>query len=115
MKRIRLATAEEIESIKDKSDLDVGCNVFALDIGKGTGFAIRRVCTEINPMISPESWDLRPRLMFIRDLETVMAAQGATHYYFNVAAEDVEWQENVKHWGAEQVSESLELRFKKIL
>jgi hypothetical protein len=53
--------------------------------------------------------------MFVRDLETVMAAQGVKYYYFNVAADDEQWQSVVKNWGAEQVSIEPELRFKRTL
>ena len=49
MNRIRLATAGEVESIKDKSDLDQGDLVFALDTHRGTGLAVRRVCTDAAP------------------------------------------------------------------
>jgi hypothetical protein len=115
MNRIRLANVTEIESIKDKADLDQGCVVFALDTHQGTGLAVHRLCHEIDPMVVPDEWNTRLRAMFVRDLETVLAAQGTSHYYFNVLANDTEWQENVKTWGAEQVSVNPELRFKRIL
>ena len=115
MKRIRPATIEEIESIKDRSDLDVGCNVLALETTLGTGLAVRRICNEIDPMISPDAWTLRQRIFFIRDLETVLAAQGVPYYYFNVGADEQPWIDTIKEWGAEQVSKKPELRFKKIL
>jgi len=115
MKRIRLANETEIDSIKDRSDLDVGCNVIALDTVLGTGFAVRRVCNEIDPVISPDGWNLRQRVFFMRDLETMMAAQGVTHYYFNVGADEQLWINTVTEWGAEQVSTKPEYRFKKLL
>jgi hypothetical protein len=115
MKRIRLATPEEIESIKPVSDLDEGCTVMALETHKGTGLAVRRVCQEIDPMIPASDWDTKLRAMFTRDLETVLAAQGVKYYYFNVAADDIAWQDVVKNWGAEQVSIAPMLRFKRTL
>jgi hypothetical protein len=115
MNRIRLATQEEADSIKDFSDLDTGCTVFALNTQNGVGLAVRRLCQEVDPLVAPEGWNTRDRTIFVRDLETVIAAQGGTHYYFNVDADDQTWQDVVKHWGAEQVSKSPVLRFKKIL
>jgi hypothetical protein len=114
MKRIRLATAEEVESIKDVSDLDQGCNVFALDTAAGTGLAVRRMCQEIDPLITP-GWNPRQRSLFIRDIETVLHAQGGTSYYFNVDPDDSEWIGFIKGWGAEQVSPQPMLRFKRTL
>lgn len=115
MQRIRLATPEEVESIKDKSDLDSGCVVFALDTQAGTGLAVRRVCTEIDPMIPAPDWDTKLRAMFTRDLETILWGQGGGSYYFNIDAEDKKWQHVVKTWGAEQVSVTPVLRFKRTL
>lgn len=115
MNRIRLATPEEVEKIKDQSDLDSGCSVMALDTHKGTGLAVRRICNEIDPMVAGSDWDTRLRALFVRDLETVMAAQGVQHYYFNVDVADEAWIGVVKNWGAEQVSPVPMLRFKRTL
>jgi len=117
MNRIRVATSEEVEKVKDFSDLDLGCVALALDTQRGTGIAIRRICTEVDPMISGQDWTTRDKVLFIRDIETVLSAQGTSHYYFNVLADDAnkEWRENLVHWGAEQVSTAPVLRYKKIL
>ena len=115
MNRIRLATTEEVESIKDKSDLDTGDIVFALDTHKGTGLAVRRVCTEIDPMFPAPDWDTRMRAMFTRDLESVLWAQGGTHYYFNIDAEDKDWQLVAETWGASKVSPVPMIRYKRTL
>jgi len=115
MNRIRLATPEEVDSIKDGSDLDTGDVVFALDTHKGVGKAVRRVCTEIDPMFPPPEWDTKLRAMFVRDLETVLWSQGGTHYYFNIDAEDTDWQHVVETWGASKVSPKPMLRYKRTL
>ncbi len=115
MNRIRLASVEEVESIKDKSDLDTGDVVFALDTQKGVGLAVRRVCTEIDPMFPGAEWDTRLRAMFTRDLETVIFSQGGTHYYFNVDAEDKDWQHVVETWGATKVSPQPMIRYKRTI
>lgn len=115
MNRIRLATPEEVETIKDQCDLDSTCVVLALDTQKGTGFGVQRVATEIDPIIIPNDWDNRLRVMLWRDLETVVWAQGAKSYYFNIHETDTEWIKVMKNWGAEQVSTAPEFRFKKAL
>jgi len=115
MNRIRLATPEEVESIKDKCDLDATCVVLALDTQRGTAFGVQRVATEIDPIIVPDNWDNRARVIFWRDLETVVWSQGAKSYYFNVHEADKSWIEVMKNWGAEQVSTAPEFRFKKVL
>jgi hypothetical protein len=115
MNRIRLATPEECEGIKAKADLDETCTVFALDSGKGTAFGVRRIATEIDPIIVPDEWDTRLRVIFWRDLETATWAQGAASYYFNVHCDDKEWMDNLIKWGAEKTSTAPEFRFKKLL
>src|SRR5258708_32742164 len=118
MNRIRLATQEEIETIKDVADLDVGCNVFALNPnadGSGKpGLAVRRICTEIDPLVT-DGLSTRFKAIFIRDLETVMTAQATAHYYFNVDPDDIHWIEFIQKCGAGQVSPKPLLRFKRIL
>jgi hypothetical protein len=115
MQRVRLATAEEVESIKENSDLDTGDVIFALDTHRGTGLAVRRICTEIDPMFAGPQWDTKLRAMFTRDLETILWSQGGTHYYFNVDAEDKDWQHVVETWGASKVSPVPMLRYKRVL
>lgn len=115
MNRLRLATPEEVEKIKDQSDLDQTCVVFALDTQKGTALGVQRVATEIDPIIVPKEWDNRSRSIFWRDLETAIWAQGAKSVYFNIAVNDVEWIKVMKNYGAEQVSLQPEFRFKKVL
>ncbi len=115
MNRIRLATPEEIESIKSTSDLDVTCSVLALDTQSGTAFAVVRTPVEVDPVHFPEGWTDRLKAMFMRDVETVLSAKGALSYYFNVKASDTEWIHSVETWGAERTSLSEEYRFKKIL
>lgn len=115
MNRVRLATTEEVESIRDKSDLDTGDVVFALDTQKGTGLAVRKLCMEIDPMFPAPDWDTRLRSMFTRDLETVLFAQNVPCYYFNVLASDTDWQHVVETWGAEKVSPEPMIRYKRTL
>lgn len=114
MERIRLATEKEVESILEVADLTNGDVVYGLTTQNGVGLAVRRLAIEIDPMVTP-GWNSRQRLLFIRDIETVLHAQGASHYYFNVDPDDQEWIGFVKGIGAEQVSPKPLLRFKRTL
>lgn len=115
MKRLRLATPEEIESIKATSDLDVGCNVVALDTQQGVAKAVIRPCVEVDPMYFPEGMSNKLKMFFGRDIETHLEAKGITHYYFNIATDQEDWQKIVETWGAQRVSSEPEFRYKKIL
>jgi hypothetical protein len=115
MKRLRLATQEEIEAIKDSSDLDVGCSVLALDTQQGTAKAVIRSCIEVDPVYFPDEMNDKLKMFFGRDIETHLEAKGVTHYYFNVACDQEEWQKVVETWGAQRTSKVAEFRYKKIL
>jgi len=113
--RLRLATPEEVEGIKLRSDLQDGCQIVALNTQAGTPLAVIRLAVEVDPVIFPEGFPDRLKAVFLRDIETHLAAKGTMNYYFNVAASDEAWQAVIKTWGAEQVSPGPEIRFKKAL
>jgi hypothetical protein len=117
VKPIRLATQEEIDSIQKSADLGPGCSVYALDFNEGTGIAVVRQCYEIDPMYLPGDnlGQQRQKVLFQFGLESALAMAGVPHYYFNIAAEDTQFQGLVVKTGAEQVSQSPEFRFKKVL
>jgi len=115
MKRLRLATPEEIESIKSDSDLDPTCLVVALDTQGGTALAVIRTVCEVDPVHYPKDFSDRMKLIFIRDVETFLSAKGVGSYYYNLPADDTTYQETMKHYGAEVVSKAPELRFKVML
>ena len=115
MNRIRLATTEEIESIKSTSDLDATCSVLALDAQSGTAFAVVRTPVEVDPVYFPENWTTRLKAMFMRDVETVLSAKGATSYYYNIKVSDTDWINAVESWGGVRTSAAEEFRFKKLL
>ena len=115
MERIRLATKEEVESIKAVADLSEGCLVLALTTQSGVPLAAIRTVVEADPMIFPADFPDRLKAVFVRDIETTLAAKGAPFYYFNIAASDEAWQKVALGWGAEQVSPAPEIRFKKSL
>lgn len=112
--RIRLATPEEVETIKATADC-AGAQVLALDTPEGTPLAVVRTAIEVDPVIYPEKLSNRMKAMFQRDIETVLAAQGAFKYYFNVHASNQPMLDAVKSWGAVQQSTEPEIRFVKVL
>jgi hypothetical protein len=115
MNHIRLATPEEVETIRLESDLDPSCKVLALDTAVGTAKAVIRLAVEVDPAFYPEGFGIKQIAMFTHDIENCLWAQGALSYYFNVNPADEKWVGIVKSWGAEQVSKQPELRFKKVL
>lgn len=116
MEPIRLATPEEIETIKAESDLTPGCTVVAFPQGEGKEpmFAVLRQVYEIDPVFY-NGGTIQRKSLFIWALENMLRFSGAPEYYFNVPATDENYQEHVKHWGAEALSKEPEIRFKKRL
>ncbi len=115
MKELRAATAAEVDSIKERSDLDPTCLVVALDTPKGPILGVIRRPVELDPVFFPEGLDDRYKPLFARDVANGLLFQGVTHYYFNIPAGDEAWQNAVKKWGAESVSREPEIRFKKVI
>ena len=108
MDEIRMATPEETAEIATESDLGPGCVVVSF----GPDKAVIRTVVEIDPVFCENP---KRKSWLISHLETWLRLNGVSAYYFNIKADETEWQENVKHWGAEQVSKSPELRFKREL
>jgi hypothetical protein len=115
MKRLRIATEAEIEAIREGSDLDATCQIVALDTQAGTPIGVIRLAVEVDPVYFPPDFPDRLKYIFIRDIETHLAAKGVLKYYFQMRPEDIEWQEVAKSWGAIQQSPAPELRFGKTL
>lgn len=110
---IRLATPEEIESLQEKMDITPTSTVVTFG---GKDFAVIRHCVELDPVIFAEDTADKRKLLFLMNLETALRLQGLTkEVYFNVRADDVRWQDAIKHWGAEPTSPTPEIRFKKVL
>lgn len=108
MDTIRLATIEEIEEIAATSDLVPGSVVVAF----GPDRAVIRNVFEIDPVVCPNP---KRKQWLMMNLETWLRLNGIPQYYFNVDANELDWQDTIKSWGAEQVSQFPELRFKKSL
>lgn len=114
IKRIRVATQEEVDSIKSNSDCQ-GCMVLALDTPDGTPLAVVRTVVEVDPVIYPEGLSDRSKAVFQRDIETVLAAQGVAKYYFNVHATNDKMLHVAQTLGAVAQSTEPEIRFAKVL
>lgn len=110
-----MATPEEVEKIRETSDLDPTCAVLALDTQAGTALAVVRAPIEVDPVYFPEGFTDKLKVFFIRDIETYLSAKGFTSYYFNIDSNEQEWIDVVKNWGAEVVSKGSEIRFKQTL
>lgn len=117
MKRLRVATPEEIEGFKDKADLDPSTLVLALDTQAGTAFGVIRTAIELDPVLFPDGFSDKMKAIFLRDVETFLSAKGAFSYYFNIHSDEsqADWRSVVQNYGAVQVSTEPELRFKKVL
>ena len=116
LKHIRLATAEEVESIREGSDLTGTYSVFALDRREGKPhLAVLKPTMELDPVYFSEGCSSAEKTRFIWGLEERMLGGGITKYFFNVSADDKEWQENLRSWGAIQQSPGPELRFARSL
>lgn len=112
--RIRLATPEEIQTVAKDGDCE-GCSVLALTTPDGTPLAVVRTAVEVDPMYFPEGLSDRMKAMFIRDIETVLAAQGVRKYYFNVHTSNEKMINYSEHYGAIKTSTEPEFRFSKVL
>jgi hypothetical protein len=115
MNRIRLANLEEIESLKQHTDLDESCMVLALTTQQGSPTAVVRTVVEVDPVVYPEGLHDRMKAMFQRDIETVLAAKGVKEYYFNVSVDNEDMLKVTETLGAFQISKTPELRFRVIL
>lgn len=113
MKKIRLATKEEIDAIRDKADLDFTQAVWAFPHNDGAAdIAVERFVPELDPVIFAPATDDRRKAMFIWGMENIFLGRNVAAYYFNVDAKNEKWINVVKSWGAEQLSPNPELRFK---
>lgn len=114
---IRLATEKEIEAIRDRADLMPNATtVLALDNDKGgADMAVVRRPVELNPVIYAEGTTDMRRARFLYALEERFLGAGIDRYYFEIAADNEDYQKVVEHWGAERVSPVPEYRYLKVI
>jgi hypothetical protein len=115
MRHLRLATEEEINAIREKSDLlPQHTTVLALDADSGTpDIAVVRNCWEVNPVIYGSATNDHRRARFLWALEERLLGGGIDRYYFQLDASNEHYIKVAKSWGAEQVSPHPELRMLK--
>lgn len=111
MDKIKLATPEQIERIKDTSDLSATSAVYAM----GEDLAVVKTVSEIDPAYFAESSSTQRRLLFIWGLENMLRGIGVPAYYFNVHANEDAWRKVVETHGAVATSTEPEIRYKKEL
>lgn len=113
MDTIRYATPEEIQAIAPNSDLSqVSTSVVTFG---GKDYAVLRQAFEVDPVHFAEDSPDRRKVWFLMNIETALRLQGIKEFYLNARADDPQWIEVLKHWGAEPVSPTPEIRFKKVL
>ena len=113
---LRLATPDEIERIKDYSDLTSVTSVIAYARkDEPSDLAVLRLAPELDPVIFTPETPPQQKRDFIRLVEAHMRCSGGREYYFNASPEDKEWLSVITGWGAQQVSKAPELRFKMYL
>ena len=117
MKHLRLATEEEINAIRDRSDLmPHHTQVLALDGDAGTpDIAVVRDCIEVNPVVYGSSTNDLRRARFLYALEERLLGAGVDRYYFQLDASNLHYIKVAKAWGAEQVSPHPEVRMLKVI
>lgn len=117
IKHIRQATVEEIEKIRDKSDLMPGhTQILAMDSDSGgADIAVVRNCFEINPIIFGEGVSDRRKLLFLHLLEERMLGAGVDRYYSQVPAADTHYKAVLEKLGFEQISPTPEYRILKVI
>lgn len=112
MDKIRLATPEEVQQIKEFSDLTPTSTVITFG---GKDFAVLRQVWELDPVIFDKDTTDRRKLFFLTNLETAARLQGMNELYFNIHDSDETWKSVAQSWGAEPTSTAPEIRFKKAL
>lgn len=106
--KIRLATAEEVEAIKDNSNLTPMCRILKL----GDMTAVWRVCHELDPF-HPNGAPLREQVRFIWGIENILKGAGVSEYFYNVDAADTTYHKALEdHFGAERLSKQPDYRFR---
>jgi len=112
MDSIRLATAEDIVGVEDRLDITPTSTVVTFC---GKDFAVIRDYRELGNVIFDKDTGDRRKLLFLMNLETALRLQGTKEIYLDIPADDLVYQEVIKHWGAEDISTTPCIRFKKVL
>ena len=116
MEAIRLATEQEINKIKDTADITLSSRIIAMDNPKGEAdIAVIRQCVEVDPVYFSDASATNRRAMFLWGIENILRFQGSPEYYFNISPDDESWKKIVEHWGAREIFNTPQQRYKKVL
>lgn len=107
LEKIRPATLQEVETIKESSDLTPLSQVLAM----GDSLAVWRIANELDPFHFGTASNSQ-KYMFMWGLQNLLRGSGATEIYFNVLTEDAHFQQIVENMGAEKISKGPEYRYK---
>lgn len=107
LEKIRPATLQEVEKIKESSDLTPLSQVLAM----GDSLAVWRIANELDPFHFGTASNSQ-KYMFMWGLQNLLRGSGATEIYFNVAVADEHFRQVVETMGAEPVSKEPEVRYK---
>jgi hypothetical protein len=106
--KIRLATPEEIEEVKDQSNLTPMCRVLRL----GEMTAVWRIANEIDPLI-PNGATRQRQFKFMWGIENILKGAGVSEYFYNVPADDPTYHRAIEeHFGAERLSKQPDFRYR---
>lgn len=111
---IRLATVEEINEIKDFSDLGMNTAVWVWPNDKGeSDKAVIRQCTEIDPILFGANASVQRKMLFAWSTLNMMRVLGVQEVYFDVDAEGAEdYIEVLEKMGAQKTTVKPQFRFK---
>ena len=116
MQHIRLASPEEVEKIRDNSDLMPGHTaVYALDGPNGPDLAVVRNCVEVNPVHYAEGTSDMRRVRFMWGLEERLLGAGVDRYYSQFDSSKEDYLKVMEHYGFERVSPVPEYRYLRLI
>jgi hypothetical protein len=116
LKHIRLATQEEVESIRDTSNFPPEFAVFAMDQNPGhPDLAVVKHVVELDPVYFGQDTNDVQKAKFIWGLEERLIGAGVKQYHFSVRDSDERWKKVIASWGGKLLNEFPEARFLKEL
>lgn len=105
--RIKLATPEQVEQIKENSNLTATCRVLAM----GDQIAVWRNCHEIDPL-HPNGASPGQMYKFMWGIENILLGAGVTEYFFNTPADDTHYTQILDRLGAKRLSKQPDYRWR---
>lgn len=107
IEKIRLATAEEIEEVKDSSNLTSACSVWKM--GEITG--VYRTAHELDP-VHINGAPLTKVYKFLWGMENMLRGAGVKEYFYNVPADNLQYHKILEEMGAKKISTQPDFRFR---